>query len=219
MKLDKLKFVVDEIGNISEEEKQLLIESYARLFKEIYGYDIFNEYLKEKSNLKKSPLFQNAFIESIDILKSVSENENISLIIIYDENNKVVGFGRLKKIKKANSKNPIVEIVYKILEKHLDLQDEKSITIPDIAILEDYNNFKYEIWKKTISFIEMYVSELGYDRLYVEIPLNSPLLLKADDLGFIESPEDIPTIEKPRTRVLNKYLERCKNAELNSCRK
>ena len=219
MELDKLKFVLDKTGNISDEERQVLIDSYKELFIEIYGYDILSEYLKSKSNLKNYPLFQDTFIGAIDVLKSVRENDEIDLLKIYDENNNIVGFGRLKKTYPKRTKNPILFMADKLFEKHLNVTNEHSISVPDVAIASEYQEYRYEIWKRLIAFIEDYVISLGYNKLYIEIPLNSPLLLKADDLGFVESPEDIPVTEKPRTRILNKYLERTKDAEFNSSRK
>lgn len=219
MELHNLKFVIEKSGKLTTAEEQTLINCYTELFKEIYGYDILNEYLKEKNKLKNSRLFKDTFIEAIDILKSVRENKNIELVIIYDADGQIIGFSRIKMLENKKSKQPIEYMLDKFLEKHLRFEPEKNVSIPDVAISSEYQKDKYEIWKKLVSFVETYVRNLGFDRLYLEIPINSPLLFKADDLGFIESPEDIPITEKPRTRILNKNLERTKDAEFNNSRK
>lgn len=218
MDLEKLKFVINSDGNITKEEEHELNLCYKEYFKEIYGYDILSDYEKEKKHLKNDLVFQEAFIYSIDVLKSVKEDKNLSLVTIYDNDNNIVGFARLKVIKEREINNPIIKVANNLLEKHLNMTIEKCISIPDIAISNEYNQEKYDIWKKTVEFIESVVTKKGYERLYVEIPLNSPLLFRADNLGFNEAPEDIPISTIPRTRILNKSLERNKDAEFNHCR-
>jgi len=218
MELSKLRFVINETGTISEEEQNYINEVYKTLFSEIYGYDILSKYLSQKENLKNDYVFDNTYINSIDVPKSLS-SDNIALLMIYDENDKLIGAGRIKKIEKLSTKNPLVEVFNKLLEKFLKSIDEKCISVPDIAISSECADSKYDIWKLAIQFLESYYMSLGYDRIYVEIPLNSPLLLRADDLGYIEDLADIPVSDKPRTRILNKYLERTKDAEFNSSRK
>lgn len=218
MELSKLKFVVNETGNVTEEEKTTILEVYKSLFSEIYGYDILSEYLSQKDSLKNSLVFKDTYVNSIDIMQSINM-DNLSLLMVYDENDKLIGAGRLKKIEKLPSKIPLIEIFNRLLEKYLKSADEKCISVPDIAISSEYADSKYDIWKSAIQFLETYCTSLGYDRIYVEIPLNSPFLLRADDLGYTEDPVDIPVTDKPRTRILNKYLERTKDAEFNSSRK
>lgn len=214
MDLEKLKFAINKDGIVTKDEENMLLLCYQELFKEIYGYDILTKYLQDKEKRKKGLLYQDAFVSSIDVLKSVKENKNLSLVIIYDENNNVVGFARIKEIDYKVSNNPFIAPFEALVDKYLP--KEKCLSIPDIAISKKFINQKNEIWQKTVNLIEQFAISKGFDRLYVEIPLNSTLLLKADDLGFIESPEDIPTSEKPKTMILNKYLERQKNAEFNS---
>lgn len=218
MDLEKLKFIINENGDIKEEYKENLLTAYKEVFKEIYGYDILTEYEKKKSKLKKEQLFNDTFIEAIDVLKSVQNDRNISLLTIYNEDNEVIGFGRLKNIQEVPTSNPLASIINELMKKHMHIEEEKCISVSDIAILPKYNENKYDIWKRTISFVETFVTSGGYDKLYVEIPLNSPLLFRADALGFTESPEDVPVSIKPRTRILNKSLERNKDAEFNHCR-
>ncbi len=218
MDLEKLKFIINENGDIKEEYKENLLTAYKEVFKEIYGYDILTEYEKKKSKLKKEQLFNDTFIEAIDVLKSVQNDKNISLLTIYNEDNEIVGFGRLKNIQEVPTSNPLASIINGLMKKHMHIEEEKCISVPDIAILPKYNENKYDIWKKTISFVEAFVASSGYDKLYVEIPLNSPLLFRADALGFTEAPEDVPVSVKPRTRILNKSLERNKDAEFNHSR-
>lgn len=218
MDLEKLKFIITENGDIKEENKESLLTAYKEVFKEIYGYDILTEYEKAKPKLKNEQVFNDTFIKSIDVIKSVKNDKNISLLTIYNEENDVIGFGRLKNVQEVPTSNPLVSIINGLMKKHMHIEEEKCISVPDIAILPKYNENRYEIWKKAISFIETFVTSQGYDKMYVEIPLNSPLLFRADDLGFIEDPEDVPISVKPRTRILNKSLERNKDAEFNNCR-
>ena len=75
---------------------------------------------------------------------------------------------------------------------------------------------KNEIWRLAVAYVESYLQELGFSKMYVEIPLKNPwLLYRADDLGFVESPEDVVNNEVNRTYLLNKELERTKDAESN----
>lgn len=215
MELDKLRFVIDKIGDISKNNEINLLKAYKELFKEIYGYDILSKYEKEKSKIKKSDVFDDAFIKSIDVLKSVKEDDNLSLLMVYDDNNNILGFGRIRKLNEVKESNSIFSAFNSLLEKHLNITNERKVSIPDIAIVPEYSEYKYDIWKKSVSFIENIVTIQGYDRLYIEIPVNSPLLFRADDLGFIEDPADIPISYMPRTRILNKTLERSMDAEFN----
>lgn len=218
MNLEELKFVINNDGNVTKEEEKELLLCYKEYFQEIYGYDILSDYENNKKNLKKSLIFQDAFVNSIDILKSIKEDENLSLLTVYDNQNNIIGFARIKIIKEREINNPIIKMANNLLEKHLNMTIEKCVSIPDIAISSEYEKEKYEIWMKIVGFVENIVTTQGYDRLYVEIPINSPLLFRADDLGFIESPEDIPISTIPRTRILNKSLERNRDEEFNFSR-
>lgn len=212
MNLEKLKFIINEKGTMSTSEKKVLLSSYKELFKEIYGYDILSKYEKNKLKLKNTNVFEDTFINSIDVLKSLKEDENISLLMVYNENNNIVGFGRIKKIKK----NFGISFFNNLKINSLNISNDKVLCVSDFAIVDKYCEYKYDLWKKSIKFIESVATIQGYDKLYVEIPLNSPLLFRADDLGFAESPEDIPVSIIPRTRILNKFLEGKKDAKFNS---
>ena len=113
MELSKLRFVINETGTISEEEQNYINEVYKTLFSEIYGYDILSKYLSQKENLKNDYVFDNTYINSIDVPKSLS-SDNIALLMIYDENDKLIGAGRIKKIEKLSTKNPLVEVFNKL---------------------------------------------------------------------------------------------------------
>jgi len=106
--------------------------------------------------------------------------EDLSFVLIY-KNNDLVGAGRIKKINK------------------------KEISIPDVAISLDEKEQR-NIWKMTISFLEDYLKKLEYTKMYVEVPLKDPfLLIRANELGFKEDPEDIK-FNNNFTYVLNKVL-------------
>lgn len=212
MNLEKLKFIINEKGTMSTSEKKVLLSSYKELFKEIYGYDILSKYEKNKLKLKNANVFEDTFINSIDVLKSLKEDENISLLMVYNENNNIVGFGRIKKIKK----NFGLSVFNNLKINSLNISNDKVLCVSDFAVVDKYYEYKYDLWKKSIKFVESVATIQGYDKLYVEIPLNSPLLFRADDLGFVESPEDIPVSIMPRTRILNKFLEGKKDAKFNS---
>lgn len=199
MELEKIKFAVSSNTDLTESEKQSLLEFYKNYFQIIYGYDIISDYLKQiEENPKKRnrTTFGDSFVDSIDVLGSVSKDDNLALLLIYGENATLIGAGRLKKI------------------------TDEFASVPDVAIGIQDEELKREIWKKAIIFAENYFLNLGFKRMYVEVPLKEPnLLIRADDLGFKENPEDIAIYGEARTYLLNKELVRNRNEEFNSGRK
>lgn len=129
-----------------------------------------------------------------DYLKSNSKKNNnyytdfldddLSILLIYQNDNNLIGGGRIKII------------------------DNKIIKVVDIAINMSLESDKRDLWKIVISYIENYYRNLNYQKMYIEIPFNEPcLLIRANDLGFIESPEDISILGNNKTYILNKILE------------
>jgi len=168
MKLDNIKLSISN-KKLTDSEKSILLKAYKELFTNMYGYDIIQDYLSSSSSLKN---------DYLDI------REDTRLILIYNEDDNLIGGGRIKEI------------------------DNKTIKVLDIAINHSSENEKRNLWKMVISYIEKYYTDLKYKKMYIEIPLNEPcLLIRADDLGFIESPEDISILGNNKTYVLNKMLE------------
>lgn len=190
MSLNEVKFVVNRTGELNKDEEELLINTYNNLFIKIFGYDMYESYLKIiNSNIKKpsnSKLqkFAQNYTKSLNILESVKNNDNFTLLMIYLEN-KLIGFGRMKVI------------------------NNKEVSVPDIAIVDDLEDIEKDIWQKALKFVENYFTRLGFHKMYVEVPINDVgKLTKTINLGFKEDPDDIEVSEEANKYVLNKILER-----------
>ena len=218
MEVSKLKFVINETGKLSEEESKVVNDAYRVLFSEIYGYDILGEYLQEKDKYRGQTIYKDTYINSIDVANSISYMQGMLLLMIYDDADKLLGAGRVRRVEKISSKNPIVELFNQLLEKWLKEKDEKCVSVPDIAISSDCED-REAIWFETVKFLEGYFSSLGYDRMYLEIPCNSSILNNIDSIGYVEDVRDVPYTNKQKTRVVNKQLERLMDEQLNSSRK
>lgn len=76
-----------------------------------------------------------------------------------------------------------------------------------------------DVWEKGITFAEEYFRDHDFERMFVEIPGKDPVLLgRAYDLGFIESIDAVPKGEF-FTYLVNKELEREKDAKFGSSSK
>ena len=193
MQLSDVHFKIGDSTYLDEKEKEQLLESYRRLFGEIYGFDIYDSLIKLANNNKrvynKLKNFSESYFRAQQMLDELPEQTNISLLLIFN-GNILIGAGRIR------------------------ILDKDTISVPDIAIGFGTEEEKREIWKMAIEFIEEQSISENFKKMYVEVPLNSPcLLIRADDLGFREDPEDVVIDSDTRTYLLNKNLERTRNAK------
>ena len=204
MGMGSLKFVVSEDVCLKIEEEKVLIESYRQLFIKMYNYDIVDSFIKVTKSDVLDKVKKNKFISklaenysrAIDALEAVRNNDNFLLFLIYNEDNELLGGGRL-----------------------LKLEDNEG-SVPDIAITDLPLDEMRNIWQNAVLFAESFFQNKGIDKMYLEIPLSEGALLgRASLMGFNESPEDIVTKETTRTYIVNKNLERIKNVESNLSRK
>lgn len=214
MELNSIKFSISNNTELTEKEQIFLLETYRKLFVKMYGSEVGDSLLKVlealetkiktfrefskiyiRSNNELNNMSKN-YLRSVYALYEVQKNEELSLLLIRDENNNLIGAGRLK------------------------VMDEKTASIPDIALGLGTDEEKREIWKMAVAYVERYFKGLGFEKMYIEIPLDDPFLLyRADELGFKEDPEDIVVDEETRTYLFNKTLVKNKDEEFNSSRK
>ncbi|MBE6156821.1 MAG: hypothetical protein E7161_03650 [Firmicutes bacterium] len=191
MKLSGLKFVIRTNDELSEKEKDYLIDVYHKLFINIYGNDFVDAFsYVTKTNAKELinetydvKILATNYNKAKDLLDNLKEDANSELLLIYINENNLIGSALIKRMDSVNSIVPYITLdgVDKDLER--------------------------EIWKKTVSFIEKYLNNLGFQKMYLEIPLKEgPLLIRAKELGFKEDLEDI-LVEDVYTYILNKNLE------------
>lgn len=204
MELSKVSFEVNKKAYITKEERDFLVEAYRKLFMKIYGCDMLEilssftrtSYTKLFKNKKSLQRYAENQIMALNVIESVENDENLDLLVIRDDEGKLIGGGRLRRI------------------------SDTEASIPDIAIDGVVSKEQREIWRQAVIFAEEYFRSLGYEKMYVEIPLqDGPLLGRAGQLGFVEDPKDIPTTDATRTYLLNKTLERVQDAKLDSHRK
>lgn len=199
MELKKVHFKISDGASLEEKDKELLLESYRELFAQIYGFDIYDSLIKfTKKNKKiynRLKEFSENYFKSQEMFEGLAEQSDISLLLIFAENI-LIGAGRIKVL------------------------DQDTALVPDIAIGIGTEEEKREIWKLALQFIEKHLTDENFKKMYVEVPLSAPwLLMRADSLGFKEDPEDIVMDFETRTYLLNKSLERTKNAESNTINK
>lgn len=191
MELSSLSFVVENIRELSADSKEFLIELYHKLFITIYGGDVVDAFTYvTKTNTKDLinkeydvKALANNYRKATEILKSLEDNPNNELLLIYLDN-KLIGSAYLKRI--DDNKGLILYIAIDVIEKEIER----------------------EIWKETVLYIENYFNQLGYKKIYLEIPFKEgPLLIRANELGFKEDFDDINVDEVVYTYLLNKDLE------------
>lgn len=204
MELKKVSFEVNKKAYITKEERDFLVEAYRKLFMKIYGCDMLevlanltktssNKWLKRRKGLQKYAENQ---IRALDVMDSVENDENFDLLVIRDEESKLIGGGRLRRI------------------------SDTEASIPDIAIEGVSLKEEREIWRQAVMFAEEYFTSLGYEKMYVEIPIqDGPLLGRAGKLGFVEDPKDMRVTDATRTYLVNKTLGRVQDEELGTARK
>ena len=193
-----LKFVISHDAKLSEKEEALLVEAYRKLFIKMYNYDIVDSFLKITKMDFKELLTRKRFILKLadnylrasKALDEVKNRDELDLFLIYDSQDNLLGGGRLFKI------------------------SDNEASIPDIEIIDMPVSTMREIWMESVNFAEDYFVSSGFEKMYIEIPLaDGPLLVRADDMGFYEDPNDIVISETTRTYLLNKPLERIRHVK------
>ena len=194
MALTELTFEINKSGLLKETEKEILIEAYRELFIKMYGFDMFDSLIKVIDNSAKE-VFERSeenqqlainYLKAVTAIESVSEDDNLELFLVYENDNLIAG-GRLLK------------------------KDNNTANIIDIAIIKEKIKDEKIICNLIIKKIEEYFINLGFDKMYLEVPLKDIKLLKlASELGFVEDPEDIMVDEEVYAYVINKKLERAK---------
>jgi len=191
MKLSGLKIVVAKIDELTLEEKNFLISIYHKLFINIYGNDLVDAFAYvTKTNVEKLvnedykvKFLSKNYKQAKEVVGSLENNANSKLLLIYIEDN-LIGSALVNRI------------------------DDITSSVPYIVIDASEKDIEREIWKRTVSFVEKYLTDLGYKKMYLEIPLKEgPLLIRAKELGFKEDPEDIVMTEEVYTYVFNKNIE------------
>ena len=190
--MENLRFEISNDGKLEAEEQDFLINIYRDLFTKIYNTNVFDYFYKRlKVFLSAADYFDIAaenYERAVSAIKS-AQQDNIDLLLIYYEE-KLIGGARMRMI------------------------NETEASIPEIALANISEDIKESIWKEVIKFSENYFTDLGFDKMYLEIPLeDEQLLIKALDLGYMEDPEDIVTTSAIKTFLLNKKLERNKEFE------
>ena len=175
-----LNFTIKTYDELTKRTRDILIESYRKYYESIYGIDAFDAFLKVTK--RESNLFDN----KITSIKKYSNNylralnaikEDIVLILFYNSEGDLIGSSRV-------IKNRVIDVVFNNLSK----KEER------------------EYWQEVIKFIEKELKKNKYKKMYIEIPLKEgPLLVRANNLGFIEDPNDI-VIGKEITYTLNKDI-------------
>lgn len=190
MNKSSLKFIMKDINDINEFDKEILLNAYHNLFIKTYGVDVVDAFSKvtnidvdevvdRDDNVKSSATNYN---KSINALEEFRNNANLELLLIYYEDN-LVGCAKQVRI------------------------DDETVKVPEIAFHNIDKSIERDLWKETVSYISKHFQKQNYKKMYLEIPLKEgPLLIRAGELGFIESPEDILGLEKTYTYILNKKL-------------
>lgn len=199
MEVKEVKFGINEEGNISEEQRAILESAYHTLFMRMYGEQDYEEGLYLAN--KKPGLFDKKYIEhfarTFKVLDSVQNNPNIVLLTIEGDNKTPLGFGRII------------------------LLDDGMATVSDIA----FSNLPYEnendLWHQAINFVERYLREKEFTRLYVEIPCQDVTKLSRafSKMDFTEDDRDVVIDKKTYAYCLNKSLERKLKDESSNHRK
>ncbi len=189
---NNLKMVVNLDGFLTPKETENLLQAYYILFSKINGKDLPSallQVLKLNKNqsfaiklLNVSENYQLAKKALLEIKPNFKGN-NLNMLMVYESNN-LIAAARLRNL------------------------GDNTGSIPDAVFMVDEDKINI-IWSLMIEYIENYFYELGYKKMYIEVPIKDPFLLKGCfDHDFRESPEDIVVKESTKTYFLNKNLER-----------
>jgi len=165
--MNKYKYSINKNVSLSEYDKQKVIEAYRVYYSKI-NLDIVDSLLMVTKSNSYNYKNKDILIKHSDNLKQAIEivnnlnNGEYDILSIYDNNDNLIGFGRIK-----YQKN------YAYLNELLSLKD-------------------LDIYKDTLIFLEKYLIKKGISIIKIEITRHNPLYLSsAFNLNYIELPEDI----------------------------
>ena len=192
MDFNNLKMTLNDDGFLTPEENNALLKAYYELYTRMYGKDLptsLIEVLKLKdSQPMKSKLlgisenYKMANKTLIEIKPNLKKN-HLNMLMVYEKNH-LIAAARIR-----NLGNDIV-------------------SIPD-AVFMIPSQLTSALWLQMLEYLENYFRTLNYKKIYIEVPLNDPFLLKGCfNRDYQEDPEDIVVSEGTRTYFLNKSLER-----------
>lgn len=203
--MENLKYVISEKSAqefLSKDNYEKLLEEYHQTFMKIYGADLVDSFLRvaklstlNRKRREKVKGYSTNYEQAEKALADVSTDANLKSLFVYVKDDELIGGGRIKE------------------------RDNSEVTVPDLAIFAGDEKLNREVWTKTIEFLEEYYKNRGNTRIYVEIPSGDPVLLGyGANLGFTES-----TIDGPNTAyytyLIEKELERTKDAQFGNHRK
>jgi hypothetical protein len=180
-----LVFAASSFNKLDEDLKEYLFSLYYEYYKKTYGNDPMDVFLKvTKTNINNYIMhIKDTTINYKNVIKDLSDD--IIVMLIYDSKLNLIGCSR---IKEKDSDVRVLDIVFDNLGK----------------IIERKN------WVEVVAFLENFYKSRGYNKMYLNIPLkDGPLLVRANELGFKENPDDIEIDAK--TYVLNKLIGSKKN--------
>ncbi len=164
---------------LETKEKDKISEAYRKYHEYIYGPDYFDAFLKVTNS--KSNDYKN----KKELLKDLGTNYYEALNIVNDDsvlylciynNSSLVAFSRIKN-------SFILDIV------NIDISIKELRTI----------------YKEIITFIEKYLINKKYNKVYLKIPrIDGPLLIRSQELGYKEDSSLINNKEY----IVSKELER-----------
>lgn len=184
-----MKFYFKNIIELDDNNLNKIKESYRKFFAELKGNDIIDSLLKltkkdikDINNKEKILKLSDNYIEAINVINELKNNEEMKLLCIYNNKDEMMGIAR---------------IVFFNL-------DEASIS--EILLFNESSNDK-KIMEYTIIFIENYLKDNSYKKLYIEIPFFNPFIQYIDELGFKEDEHDLELSEEEmQSKGINTYL-------------
>ena len=189
--MNNISFKIADIYDISNEDKNVILEFYRNLFIKMYKEDILDKYLKNS----RKKVIDGYLTDDLNIFgNKLDKGLKEEFILIY-QNDSLIGASRLRNF----------------YEDYCLLVDVATSNLTS----EEYR----EIYTKLVMFIENYLQKINIFKLYVAIPKFDPVILcKMSELDYVEDPDDI-SLEEDLVYMYNKCLERKKCEEFNSSSK
>ena len=188
---NNLEIVVNQDGFLTEKEFAMLQKKYYELFLRMYGKNLADTFISLLPIQDKSKLsaFWLKFSENhyratmaLEQIKNMVPKDKLSLLIAYQRHN-LVAAARLRNL------------------------NVREASIPDAVFLDE--NSKKELWPSMLMYAENHCANLGYERIYVEIPFQDyTMLCGCLDGGYQEDREDVVKNLEAKTILLNKKLAR-----------
>lgn len=192
MDFNNLKMTINDDGFLTPEENNTLQKAYYELYTRMYGKDLSTS-LIEVLKLKDSQPMKSKLLGISENYKMANKTlteinpnfkkDHLNMLMVY-EKNKLIAAARIKNL------------------------DSDIVSIPDVVFMIP-SPLISDLWLQMLGYLENYFRTLNYKKIYIEVPLNNPFLLKeCFNRDYQEDPEDIVVSEGTRTYLLNKNLER-----------